>query len=100
MSGGDGMPRRISRDVERDGTQASMLRVSGAGVGSSVRTNAASIAGMGAGRVSVAGCVLGMGLGVRRSSVRTNAAYGHPDASRSVDVYALNYIWFQEHNKK
>jgi hypothetical protein len=57
-----------ARRIGRDRTQASMLRVSGAGVGagSSVWTDATSIAGMGAGRVSVAGCALGMGLGMRR----------------------------------
>ena len=54
-----------ARRIGRDGTHASMLRVSGAGAGSSVQTDVASIAGMDAGRASGAGRALGMGLGVR-----------------------------------
>ena len=81
--------------------QASMLCVSGAGGGSSVRTDAASIAVMDAGHASGAGRALGMGLGVRRKQCTDGrATYGRLGASRSVDVYGLNYIWFQEHNKK
>lgn len=71
MSGGDGMPRRIVQDVERDGRVCRPRDVRWAWVWSCVG-----------------------------SSVWTDAAYGHPGASCSVDVYALNYIWFQEHNKK
>jgi hypothetical protein len=44
--------------IRRDGTRASMLRAPGAGVGSSIWTNAASRARMGVGRA------LGVGLGV------------------------------------
>jgi len=55
-----------TRRIGRDGMQASMLCVSGAGGGSSVRTDAASIAVMDAGHASGAGRALGMGLGVRR----------------------------------
>jgi hypothetical protein len=47
------------------------------------------------------GACVGRGMCVGHGSGRASeAAYGHPSASRSVDVYALNYIWFQEHNKK
>jgi hypothetical protein len=63
-----------ARHIGWNGMWPSMLRASGAGAGSSIRTDATSGVGMGAGHA----------LDGHGSNVRTDAASGCPGASRSV----------------
>jgi hypothetical protein len=82
--------------IGRDGAWASMLRASGAGAVSSIQTDAASGAGMGAERALGAGRALGVGAGATpertpRPDVQTLVA-PQQNGEKLALIYRLEYI--------